>query len=199
MFTGIITDIGKLVEKDGGRMTIACGYDPKTIAIGASIACDGCCLTVTHLEADGQGCLFNVDVSNETLAHTTLGAWAVDKPVNLERALALGEEVGGHIVTGHVDAVARIVGRRPDGDSVRFQVDCPSELAHLIAPKGSVALDGVSLTVNEVEDARFGVNIIPHTLSQTGWGTKQEGDRVNLEVDLLARYVARMQDVRNAK
>jgi len=199
MFTGIITDRGKLVARDGGRMVIACGYDPATIEIGASIACDGCCLTVTKIDARGSGCSFHVDVSNETLEHTTLGAWSADKPINLERAMALGDELGGHIVTGHVDAVAEIVGRRSDGDSVRFQMDCPDGLAHLIAPKGSVALDGVSLTVNEVEGARFGVNIIPHTLSQTSWGTKQEGDHVNLEVDLLARYVARMQDVRNAK
>jgi riboflavin synthase len=199
MFTGIITDIGKLVERQGGRMTIACSYDPATIAIGASIACDGCCLTVTRLDPDAGGCRFDVDVSNETLGHTTLGDWSKGRPVNLERAMALGDELGGHIVTGHVDAVAEIVARRPDGDSIRFQIDCPGDLAHLVAPKGSVALDGVSLTVNEVEGARFGVNIIPHTLSQTGWGTKQEGDHVNLEVDLLARYVARMQDVRSAK
>lgn len=199
MFTGIVTDVGRVASRDGGRMEIACGYDAATIGIGASIACDGCCLTVTALEPEGSGCRFSADVSNETLAHTTLGDWRTGRAVNLERALTLRDELGGHIVTGHVDAVAVIAGREPDGDSVRFRVDCPRELAHLVAAKGSVALDGVSLTVNDVEGPRFGVNIVPHTLAHTAWGEKREGDRVNLEVDLLARYVARMQNVRNAQ
>lgn len=198
MFTGLITDVGRVASRDGGRMTLACAYDAASIAVGASIACDGCCLTVTRVDEAPNGSRFHVDISNETLAHTTLGRWSEGRNVNLERALTLQQELGGHIVTGHVDAVAVIAERRSDGESVRFAIDCPNELAHLVAAKGSIALDGVSLTVNEVDGARFGVNIVPHTLAHTTWGEKRDGDKVNLEVDLLARYVARMQDVRNA-
>lgn len=187
--------MGEVVAVSGGKMTIACGYDPETIVIGASIACDGCCLTVIGIEGAGDGgCRFSVDVSNETLARTTLGGWRAGRKVNLERPLTLRSELGGHMVTGHVDAVARIAGRREDGDSVRFSLDCPRELAHLVAEKGSVALDGTSLTVNAVRATSLEVNIVPHTLAATTWGAKKEGDEVNLEVDLLARYVARISD-----
>jgi riboflavin synthase len=200
MFTGIITDIGTVVSRDGGQMVIATGYESGGIDLGASIASDGCCLTVTKLEPEkGGGCRFSVDVSNETLARTTLDTWRTGRRVNLERALTLQSELGGHMVSGHVDAVATIADRRQDGESARFLVDCPDDLAHLVAAKGSVALDGVSLTVNEVEGARFGVNLVPHTLEQTTWGGKQAGDTVNLEVDLLARYVARISEVLTGK
>jgi riboflavin synthase len=196
MFTGIITEMGELAAAENGRMTIACGYDAGSIAIGASIACDGCCLTVVDVEpVAGDGCRFSVDVSNETLAHTTLGDWRAGRRVNLERALTLQSELGGHLVMGHVDAVARIAERREDGASTRFTIEGPTEFAHLVAEKGSVALDGVSLTVNEVDGARFGINVVPHTLECTTWSDRREGDAVNLEVDLLARYVARISDV----
>ncbi len=196
MFTGIITDVGTLVSRDGGRFRIACAYDPASIQIGASIACDGCCLTVTEL-APGEtgGAVFSVDVSNETLSRTTLGNWTPGRRINLERAMALGDELGGHLVTGHVDAVARILRRWDDGEAVRMEIEAPWELAGFIAEKGSVALDGTSLTVNEVSGNRFGISLIPHTLAVTTWGTHQAGDEINLEVDLLARYVARMREV----
>lgn len=197
MFTGLITDIGRVEAVDGGAFRISSSYRPETIALGASIACDGCCLTVTDRIAGsgGEGCTFSVDVSNETLSATTLGTWGPGRRVNLERALTLKDELGGHIVTGHVDAVAEIVERVPDGESVRFAIAIPDDLKRYIARKGSVALDGISLTVNEVEDARFGINMIPHTLAETSWDEKQVGDKINLEVDLLARYVARISDV----
>ena len=189
MFTGIVSDIGRLLSRDGGRLRIQSHYDPASLALGASIACDGCCLTMA---AVGEGGDFAVDVSNETAARTTLGNWKVGGRINLERAMALGDELGGHLVTGHIDGVARIVERRTDGESVRFVLEAPAELARFIAPKGSVALNGVSLTVNEVEGARFGVNIIPFTLAHTTWGDLKPGDLLNLEVDLLARYVERL-------
>lgn len=192
MFTGIVSDLGEVVARQRGRFTIACGYDAATIAIGASICCSGCCLTATSVGIRGGRTEFVVDVSNETLGVTTLGHWRTGTRINLERALALGAELGGHIVTGHVDGLARIIERRPDGDSVRFRFEVPAALASYIAAKGSVALDGTSLTVNEVEDRIFGVNLIPHTLHVTTWGARQPGDDVNLEVDLLARYVARL-------
>ena len=198
MFTGIITNIGEVVATDGGRMTIACSYSPESIVLGASIACDGCCLTVTGIEGEQEnGCRFLVDVSNETLGHTTLGSWKPGRRINLERALTLQDELGGHMVSGHVDAVATIKDRQEDGESFRFTIDFPADLAHLVAQKGSVALDGVSLTVNDVEDACFSVNLVPHTLGATTWGSKSEGDAVNLEVDLLARYVARISTIAN--
>ena len=196
MFTGIITDVGDLVARAGGVFTISSHYDPATIALGASIAHDGCCVTVTSLRPEPGGCRYTVDVSNETLSKTTLGYWQPGARINLERALKAGDELGGHIVSGHVDGVARIVSVRPDGDSRRFEFEVPQDLARLIAPKGSVALDGTSLTVNEVEGRRFGVNLIPHTLTVTSWGRKTLGDYVNLEIDLFARYVARYMDAR---
>lgn len=196
MFTGIITDVGEVVQRDGGRYAIACAYDAASIALGASIACDGCCLTVTSVTASGTstGSVFNVDVSNETLSKTTLGAWTAGTAVNLERALRAGDELGGHVVSGHVDGVARIVSITPDGESFRYSFEVPEALARFIAPKGSVAMSGTSLTVNEAEGRTFGVNLIPHTLTQTTWGRKTPGDLVNLEVDVFARYVARMME-----
>jgi riboflavin synthase len=192
MFTGIITDIGEVAQCDGGRFTIRCGYAPETIAIGASIACDGACLTAVEVAPAGRGSAFTVDVSNETLSRTSLGEWQPGRRVNLERALRAGDELGGHIVAGHVDGVGTVVDIRPDGDSRRFTVEVPDELARYLAPKGSVALDGISLTINEVTRRRFGLNIIPHTLTHTTLGVRRAGDKVNLEVDPIARYVARL-------
>ena len=191
MFSGIITDLGEVREmRRAGdtRLVIATGYDLADAAIGASIACSGACLTVVE---KGAG-WFAATVSAETMACTTLAGWRAGTKVNLERALRLGDEFGGHIVLGHVDGVARIVDRRPDGDSLRFSFAAPPHLAPSIAAKGSVALDGISLTVNEVEDEHFGVNVIPHTQACTSLGTAQIGDGVNLEIDVLARYVARL-------
>ena len=164
--------------------------DTATIDIGASIACSGPCLTVVDKGSDW----FAVNASAETLACTTLGGWRVDTPVNLERSLRVGDELGGHIVIGHVDGVAEIVERRPEGDSLRFVFVVPDELASFIAPKGAVSLDGVSLTVNEVDGARFGANIIPHTQAMTTFASAAPGERVNVEVDVLARYVARLNE-----
>ncbi|MAG95917.1 MAG: riboflavin synthase [Alphaproteobacteria bacterium] len=191
MFTGIITDVGRVrqVEKRGDtRFVITTAFDTAGIEIGASIACSGACLTVVERGEDW----FAVDVSAETLAHTTLGDWQPGSAVNLERSLRVGDELGGHIVTGHVDATAEIVSLEPEGDSLRYVFRAPAEFKRYVASKGSVALDGVSLTVNEVEDDCFGINIIPHTQSQTTFGEAQPGVRVNLEIDVLARYVARL-------
>ena len=191
MFTGIITDLGRVRRLRRGDLldlTIATGFDTTAIPIGASIACSGACLTVVAVEPGA----FSVQASAETLARTTLGQWGVGTPVNLERSLRLGDELGGHLVLGHVDGLARIVERRPEAESVRFVFEAPQELAPFVAPKGSVALDGVSLTVNEVARNRFGVNIIPHTLSCTNLGQAQPGQHMNLEIDLIARYVARL-------
>lgn len=194
MFTGLITDIGEVVEASGGSFRIGCNYTLDDKSIGASIACDGCCLTVVslHEKQPGFSSVFSVDVSNETLSKTTLGTWRAGRKINLERSLTPTTELGGHIVSGHVDGVAAITSREKDGDSVRFEIETDKSLARFIAPKGSVTLDGVSLTVNEAGDIRFGVNLIPHTLSVTTWGEKCVGDAINLEVDLLARYVARL-------
>ncbi len=189
MFTGIVSDLGTVAARNGTRLTIASRYPSQSLALGGSVACDGCCLTVAGLGANGT---FEVDVSNETAARTTLGNWQEGIRINLERPLTFGDELGGHLVTGHIDGVARIVERRADGESVRFVLEAPAELARFIAPKGSVALNGVSLTVNEVDGARFGVNIIPFTLTHTTWGDLKAGDLLNLEVDLLARYVDRL-------
>ncbi len=200
MFTGIVTDVGRVVaveETDGGkRVRIATAYDTGRIDIGASIACDGVCLTVVMLSPEGW---FAVDVSAETLACTAIGAlWADGRRVNLERALRVGDELGGHIVSGHVDGVAQIEALRADGDSTRVVLEAPRALARYIAPKGSVALNGTSLTVNDVEDGgagcRFGVNLIPHTMAATTWREAAPGDPVNLEVDTMARYVARLHE-----
>jgi riboflavin synthase len=193
MFTGIVTDIGTVAARYGTKLKIASQYDPASLALGASVACDGCCLTVTRIKegADGDA-MFEVDVSNETAARTTLGRWKQGTRINLERPLSMGSELGGHLMTGHIDGLARILERKPDGDSARFVLETPAEFAQFIAEKGSVALDGVSLTVNEVDGTRFGVNIIPYTLTHTTWGDRTPGDLVNLEVDLLARYVERI-------
>ncbi|WP_026988045.1 riboflavin synthase [Fodinicurvata fenggangensis] len=191
MFTGLVSDLGQLRESTGDedrRFRIATSYPLDEVAIGASIACNGCCLSVVEKGADW----FAVDVSAETLSKTTLGSWQPGQPVNLERALRLGDELGGHLVSGHVDGLAEILEIRPEGESLRFSFRAPEKLARYIAPKGSITLDGVSLTVNEVEGAAFGVNIIPHTAQVTTFGRYEAGDRVNLEIDLLARYVARL-------
>jgi riboflavin synthase len=193
MFTGIVTHVGtvRAVEKRGDtHIVITAPFDTAALAIGASIACSGCCLTV--VERDSGQASFSVTASAETLAHTNLSAWKPGDAVNLERPLKVGDELGGHIVTGHVDAVAELLSVTPEGESLRLRFRAPGELARFIAPKGSVALDGVSLTVNEVDGADFGVNIIPHTQSVTGFGRLRPGDTVNLEIDLLARYVARL-------
>lgn len=191
MFTGIITDIGIIqsIEQtdDGSHLVIQCTYDMDDVDIGASIACSGCCLTVTKKEAQA----FHVDVSNESLSKTTIGSWQVGSRINLERALSMGDELGGHIVTGHVDGLATLVSMEQDGDSWRLVFEVPDALASMIAPKGSVALDGISLTVNEVNGAQFGVNIIPHTWENTTLSDLKVGDKAHCEVDILARYVAR--------
>ena len=195
MFTGIITDVGRVraIRADGDtRFEIDTAYDTATIALGASIACSGPCLTVIE---KGPG-WFAIQASAETLAHTTLGSWRPGTRVNLERALRMGDELGGHIVTGHVDGLARIVGRRPEGGSIRFTFTPPPALLPYVAPKGSVCLDGVSLTVNEVGTESFGVNIIPHTQEQTTFVDRAEGDLVNMEIDMMARYVARLFEAR---
>ena len=196
MFTGIITDVGEVVEIKGEQFTLRSAYEAASIPLGVSIGCDGCCLTATSVAAAGAGCRFTVDVSNETKSKSTLGAWQIGTRVNLERSLRAGDELGGHIVSGHIDAVAGIVDITPDGQSRRFTFEAPEHLALYIAPKGSVALDGISLTVNEVAGNRFGVNVIPHTLTMTTWERKKPGDKVNLEVDLFARYVARLLEFR---
>jgi len=195
MFTGIVSGIGTLQARDGARFVIACPYKRGSLEQGASIACDGCCLTIVDVgKAKGKGAVFAVEVSNESRERTTLGAWQVGRRINMERALTLGGELGGHLVTGHIDGRARILARKPDGDSMRFTLEAPAEYAPFIASKGSVALDGVSLTVNEVDGLRFGVNIIPYTLAHTTWGDRRPSDLVNLEVDLLARYAARLRE-----
>ncbi|MEX0695010.1 MAG: riboflavin synthase [Rhodospirillales bacterium] len=194
MFTGIITDIGRIkaVSENGDtRFDIETAYDTETIAIGASIACAGVCLTVIE---KGPG-WFAVEASGETLAMTTAADWQEGTPLNLERALRIGDELGGHIVSGHVDGVARVLGIAPVGGSLKIDFRVPALLAAFIATKGSVTLDGVSLTVNAVTDRDFSVNIIPHTQTGTTLGQLKPDDRVNLEIDVLARYVARLNDV----
>jgi riboflavin synthase len=194
MFTGIITDVGQVrhIEKRGDtHIVIGTHYDVSAIDIGASIACSGVCLTVVD-KGSSSDRWFVATASGETLSKTTISNWKPGDPINLERPLKLGDELGGHIVAGHVDDVAAIIRILPDGESQRFTFEAPLALAPFIAPKGSVALDGVSLTVNEVDGARFGVNIIPHTLKATGFGRAKAGQAVNLEVDLMARYVARL-------
>ncbi len=193
MFTGIITDVGRVaaLEKAGDlRARIETSYDTAGIDLGASIASDGVCLTVVGM-GDGW---YDVDISAETVSKTNLGAWGVGHKVNLERALKVGDELGGHIVSGHVDGVAEITAMTTEGDSTRVSFKAPSVLARFIAPKGSVALNGTSLTVNEVDGDTFGVNLISHTKEVTNWGQATVGDTVNLEIDTLARYVARLAD-----
>lgn len=193
MFTGIITAMGtveSMQPKDGGgaRVVISTPWDCTTIDLGASIACNGCCLTVVDRSSDR----FAVDVSEESLSVTSLRDWQEGEAVNLERALSMGDELGGHIVSGHVDGLAEILAITKDGDSYRVKFSAPDHLAPMIAPKGSVTVDGISLTVNEVEGATFGIMVIPHTWTHTTLGQKQVGDKINLEADMLARYVARI-------
>ncbi|TDL84197.1 riboflavin synthase [Palleronia sediminis] len=199
MFTGLITDIGEILEvaQSGDlRARIGCAYDVGGIARGASIACDGICLTVIATGTEPRN-WFDVEISAETVARTALATrpWTRGRRVNLERSLRVGDELGGHIVSGHVDGVAQVVSLRDEGGSTRFTLDAPEAFARFIAPKGSVALNGTSLTVNEVDGTRFGVNLIPHTKAVTTWGELAEGDPVNLEVDTMARYVARLRDM----
>ncbi|MFK7869915.1 MAG: riboflavin synthase [Roseobacter sp.] len=194
MFTGIVTDVGTITElaQEGDlRVRIATSYDTAGIDIGASIASDGVCLTVVAL-GDSW---YEVQVSAETVNKTNLRDWAVGKRVNLERALRVGDELGGHIVSGHVDGVAQVVSVMDEGDSTRVVLRAPDDFAKFIAPKGSVALNGTSLTVNEVEGRDFGINFIPHTKEVTTWGDVAQGDHVNLEIDTLARYVARLTEM----
>ena len=196
MFTGIVTDIGKVVtlEQRGDlRARIATGYDVAGIDIGASIACNGVCLTVIALGTAPHN-WFDVEISAETVGATNVDGWTVDARLNLERALKVGDELGGHIVSGHVDGVAKVTAMHDEGDSTRLTFRAPEALARFIAPKGSVALNGTSLTVNEVSGAEFGINIIPHTKTATTWGDVQVGDVINIEIDTMARYVARLQE-----
>ena len=197
MFTGIVTDVGTVASvkplAEGIGLRIDTAYDPETIAIGASISCGGVCLTVTALPEHGSNARwFEVEAWEEALRLTTASSWKSGTRINLERALRIGDELGGHIVSGHVDGMAEIVGRKEEGDAVRFTLEAPRHLAKFIAPKGSVALDGTSLTVNKVEGTRFDVLLIHHSLSVTTWGQRQAGDRVNIEIDTMARYAARL-------
>lgn len=212
MFTGIVTAVGQVVAATQAgpnlkRLAIACPYDAAGIDIGASIACSGVCLTVTALEprGDGQpGCVFRVETAAETLAKTNAGAWKAGDRINLERSLKVGDELGGHLVTGHVDGLAEIQAidalqpdpSEPWGATARFHIRAPKQLAGFIAPKGSVCLDGTSLTVNSVEGDVFSVLLIPHTLAVTTWGDRKVGDMLHIEVDLMARYAARLAEAR---
>lgn len=197
MFTGIVTDVGTVAAAsplpEGVRLRVETAYDPATIALGASIACAGVCLTVTGLPEPGSNARwFEAEAWEEALRLTTAPAWTPGTRINLERALKIGDELGGHIVSGHVDGTARIVERTEEGDAVRFVLDAPRDLARFIAPKGSVALDGTSLTVNRVEGTRFDVLLIRHSLQVTTWGEREVGDLVNIEIDTMARYAARL-------
>lgn len=197
MFTGIVTDVGTVDAvaplPEGVRLRIRTNYDPQTIDIGASIACSGVCLTVVALpETASNERWFEVEAWEEALRLTTAAQWEAGTPLNLERALKIGDELGGHIVSGHVDGKAVIVDRKDEGDAVRFTLEAPSDLAKFIAPKGSVALDGTSLTVNKVDRTRFDVLLIHHSLTVTTWGERNIGDHINLEIDTMARYAARL-------
>ncbi|MCQ3942757.1 MAG: riboflavin synthase [Alphaproteobacteria bacterium] len=201
MFTGIVTDIGEVTavtaRGDGlNRLSIACRYEADSIALGASIACSGVCLTVVDLARDGGRTVFSVDAASETLRLTTAGEWQAGTRINLERSLRAGDELGGHIVSGHVDGLAKVAARTDLDGQMRLDLDAPAALSRFIATKGSVALDGVSLTVNTVEGERFSVLIIPHTLSVTTLGGVQAGSLLNLEADLMARYAARLLETR---
>ncbi|HEY6814784.1 MAG TPA: riboflavin synthase [Croceibacterium sp.] len=205
MFTGIVTAIGTIdsVEQRGDlRVRIACPFDPARIAIGASIACSGVCLTVVERGGEPGDAWFAVDVSAETVSRTARGMWHQGRQVNLEPSLRVGDELGGHIVSGHVDAVGRVADWQPEGDSTRLTVRAPKELAAFIAPKGSIAIDGVSLTVNEVADRAdgsvdFGINLIPHTSEVTTLGELAQGAEINLEIDTVARYLKRLESLRS--
>ncbi|MEM7439749.1 MAG: riboflavin synthase [Pseudomonadota bacterium] len=200
MFTGIITEIGTIqaLEQRGDlRARIASSYDPDGIDLGASIACSGVCLTVIDKGRDATTGWFDVEISAASVSKTNVSAWAVGSRINLERALKVGDELGGHIVSGHVDGIAEVTSITDEGDSTRVQFRAPEALARFIAPKGSVALDGTSLTVNEVDGTVFGVNFIPHTKASTTWGDVAVGDAINLEIDTLARYVARLAEMQS--
>ncbi len=196
MFTGIVTDRGEVLEvtprEAGVRLRIATLYDPDTIAVGASIACGGPCLTVIERGRIGNRAYFDVEASTETMARTTLSDWGAGTRVNLERPLRMGDELGGHMVSGHVDGIATIVERHDEEDMARFVVEVPEPLARYVVEKGSVSLDGVSLTVNKVDGRRFEIMLIPHTLAVTTWGERRPGDALNIEVDLVARYLERL-------
>jgi riboflavin synthase len=196
MFTGIVTDVGRVTEvverNDLRRISVECSYDAATIAVGASIACAGVCLTVVSVAEGGRGAIFDVEAAPETLLLTNARAWKAGTRLNLERPLKVGDELGGHMVAGHVDGLATVIGRDEFGDSARLTLGVPHDLSRFIAPKGSVALDGTSLTVNEVSGDRFDCLIVPHTLRVTTWDERRVGDRVHLEVDSIARYVARL-------
>ena len=199
MFTGIVTDVGTVAHvgarNEGLRLRIETSYDPKSIDIGASIACGGVCLTVVALPEEGANDRwFEVEAWEEALRLTTVAGWRPGTRINLERALKVGDELGGHIVSGHVDGMAEIVGRDDEGEAVRFTLEAPRDLARFIAAKGSVALDGTSLTVNRVEGTRFDVLLIHHSLQVTTWGERAVGDSVNIEIDTMARYAARLAD-----
>lgn len=200
MFTGIITHQGAVrrLERQGGdvRIFVHSEIPAAEFVIGASVAHDGACLTIVSAEPEGEGAIHACDVSNETLSKTTLGGWREGSPVNLERAARFGDEIGGHLVTGHVDGVGELVERSEDARSLRLVFEAPEALSPMIAPKGSITINGVSLTVNEVEGARFGVNLIPHTADVTNLGSLQVGARVNLEIDTVARYLARLLEAR---
>ena len=208
MFTGLVSDVGAVAAVTGGdrlkRLCIHSAYDPATIALGASIACAGPCLTVVAFgPREGGGSWFEVEAAAETLSRTTVGAWQAGTRINLERSLKIGDELGGHLVTGHIDGVAEVLTREDIasgegswGAAARFTIRAPRPLARFIAEKGSVALDGTSLTVNTVEDDTFSVLLIPHTLAVTTWGERQVGDRLNLEVDLMSRYAARLAEAK---
>lgn len=201
MFTGIVTDLGQVVGVETRaeglrRIAIACGYDRDTIAIGASIACAGVCLTVVDTRGEDGRTVFTADMAAETLRVTTAGRWRTGTRLNLERALKMGDELGGHLVSGHVDGIATVETREDLTDMARFRLRAPRPLARFVAPKGSVALDGVSLTVNEVADDVFSVLIIPHTLQVTTFGALRPGEAVNLEADVMARYAARLMETR---
>ncbi|HKH33360.1 MAG TPA: riboflavin synthase [Beijerinckiaceae bacterium] len=209
MFTGLVTDVGRVAAVEDSRrlrrIRIEATYDPASIALGASIACGGPCLTAVAVGPRDGGCSFDVDAAAETLERTTAGAWSVGTRVNLERPLKVGDELGGHLVTGHIDGIAEILSREaitarddPWGPSARFDIRVPRRLAAFVAEKGSVSLDGTSLTVNSVEGDVFSVLIIPHTLAKTTWGERKLGDRLNIEVDLMARYAARLAEARAA-
>ena len=200
MFTGIVTDIGTIVSvkdrKDLRRLRVASRYPARSLALGASVAHDGVCMTIVGKGARGKGSWFEVEAGVETLARTTAGQWQKGKKINLERALKLGDELGGHMVSGHIDGLATLLSREDVSDMARLRFRAPAELARFIAPKGSVALDGISLTVNDVKGREFSVFIIPHTLKVTNWTDVAPGADVNLEVDQVARYLARLAEAR---
>ena len=196
MFTGLVSDVGTIVSMETRgelrRIRIACSYDPQTILLGASIACSGPCLTAVEIGTQDDRTFFEVDAAAETLARTTVGTWVPGQRINLERSLKIGDELGGHIVTGHVDGVASIAERRDFDGMAHYDIEAPAAIARFIAEKGSVCLDGTSLTVNSVTGNRFTILLIPHTLDVTTWGERKTGDSLNIEVDLMARYAARL-------